>query len=146
AEGRVVTAGDAPDVMDRYENDLLGDAPDKDPIGKATGRLVQPSKPPRKSTGLDIVSVHFEDADGEVTEVVQTGRPVTLCVRCVCHWPVGPAGLGVFLRQALGAGGFVLSLHNDTDRPPPAPPRPPRPFGAPPGPPLLADGGPGRPP
>jgi homopolymeric O-antigen transport system ATP-binding protein len=115
SEGRVVTVGDAADVVTRYEMDLLGDDLAGSASGKAIGSLVQPPKSSEKSTGLDIVSVHFEDAGGERVAVLRTGEPVSLCVRCVCHRPVGPAALGVFFRETLGEGDLFLSLNSEAD-------------------------------
>jgi homopolymeric O-antigen transport system ATP-binding protein len=115
SEGRVLAIGEAADVVTRYEADLLRSEPLVVSGSTAAAALVRPPKTPENSAGLDIVSVHFEDAHGNRLPVLRTGEPVTLCVRCWCHRSVGPVGLGVFFRETLGEGDLFLSLNSEAD-------------------------------
>ena len=101
--GKAVATGDAYEVMQKYEQDLL-------PRNKE-GTLGQLDLPPNRSvTGLSIRRLCFADPNGVVLPRVQTGRSATLYVRCESTETIHEAELAVTIRAGQSCGDRLLGL------------------------------------
>jgi len=78
--GSLIAQGDVNQVIDRYESDLFLSGTER-----AENRLTFPAKSPQESTGMDIRALFFRDAQGEQTQTLLTGEPLSFCLSCESH-------------------------------------------------------------
>jgi lipopolysaccharide transport system ATP-binding protein len=108
--GRLQRFGPAADVMDGYELDLGETGSDGPVVGIRSDRT--------GGSGLHIMDVRFETADGELTPGPETGEVGRLCVRCRSDRDLSGVGVSVIVRDANGTGEAVLVLNSlDDGRP-----------------------------
>lgn len=75
--GRLIANGKVDAVISQYEKDLFLSDTEGSP-----NYLNLPPKPPQTSSGIDIRALFFRDAQGETTEQLLTGEPLSFCVAC----------------------------------------------------------------
>ena len=104
SKGQLVASGSAREIMDRYEADLFSvkHGPTRFPF-----RF--PVKSEAERTGAELVSLHFEDAAGQLIESPVSGEPLSICLRCRSSWPIG--ALSLFVAIYLPAKDNSLMLH-----------------------------------
>ncbi len=103
-QGRLIAAGNAREIMDRYEQDLFS-------IQRSSGTfpLVLPARPETDSAGADILSIDCRDAAGNTIAAPISGEPVSFCVRCRVVKPIQK--LSLFLAVYQPARDNSLALH-----------------------------------
>jgi lipopolysaccharide transport system ATP-binding protein len=111
SQGEQVCTGLPPDVMNRFERELLS-APGQESI---TGRLVLPKKQAEDSTGLDILSVYLRNSVGDLIGHAQSGVSARVCVKCEVRHGLGGIGLWLIVRQSNGELEPVLTLNSERD-------------------------------
>jgi lipopolysaccharide transport system ATP-binding protein len=110
-KGELVLQGETSTVMRKYESDLFSGE-----TLETAGALFLPKKPESESHGLDILSLHFEDASGRRIQHPKTSETVRLCVRCKADRSFSQIILTVIIREVLGDGEGVLFLTNQQDQ------------------------------
>lgn len=78
--GVLIAHGDANAVIDQYEADLFLTGTER-----SENRLTFPAKSAQESTGIDIRALFFRDAEGEPTQTLVTGEPLSFCLTCESH-------------------------------------------------------------
>jgi lipopolysaccharide transport system ATP-binding protein len=111
SKGHLVAAGSAREIMDRYEQDLFSIQ-----RGPAAFPFVVPAKVAAESTGTDLVSVYFKDADGKQIEAPVSGEPLYICVRCRSKQPVGALSLFIGIYHPAKDNSLVLHLSSAYDQ------------------------------
>ncbi|MGF1459200.1 MAG: ABC transporter ATP-binding protein [Leptolyngbyaceae cyanobacterium] len=112
AKGALVTQGEVSQVVDRYEHDLF-----LSNVERSENRLVLPPKSAAESAGIDIRELCFRDAQGQVTQTLLTGEPLSLCVKCEAHRRYSDVALDIRIAKVGGVetAGYVLSLRGQND-------------------------------
>ncbi|MBI1903432.1 MAG: ABC transporter ATP-binding protein [Planctomycetia bacterium] len=108
-QGRCRAAGAIHAVMAQYESDVS-----KGAAAPAANRL--DVRPAETGTGLRIASVFFRGGDGEVTSRLQTGRPITFCIRCDVALPLERITVALIIRDSARDATLTLNLsgiHDD---------------------------------
>ncbi|PMB22105.1 ABC transporter ATP-binding protein [Fischerella thermalis] len=105
SKGKLITTGDIDTVVRKYEEDLCLAGTEKSP-----GYLVLPEKSKNESTGIDITSVYFKDAQGNIVATPTSGESISLCVECKAHRRVTNANLCVTITDVGGENGRILYL------------------------------------
>lgn len=111
SKGQLVAAGNAREIMDRYEQDLFSIK--REP---AAFPFIVPAKTAEESTGADLVSVYFKDADGKLIEAPVSGEPLSICVRCQCRRPVEALSLFIAVYHPAKDNSLVLHLSSAYDQ------------------------------
>jgi len=112
SQGKVVAAGDAASVLSRYEKDTLAIS------FEDYGPLNLPAKLPGESSGLDITSVCFKDEHGNVLGSPSSGKPVSVCVRCVADKSMKDLSLLVAVSNLSVDNERILHLSSHVDSQP----------------------------
>ena len=110
SQGHLVAAGNAREIMDRYEQDLfsVNVEPTKVPF-------IVPEKPPEQRTEVDLISIYFKDAAGRVVESPVSGEPVYFCVKCRAHKPMDQISLFWAIYQPARDNGLALHVSSAYD-------------------------------
>lgn len=110
--GALVAQGEATAVIDQYEHDLFLSGTES-----AENRLRLPGRSTQDSAGVDIRGLFFRDAEGEPTQTLVTGEPLSFCVACEAHAPQSGVTANVRLVKVGGeeSAGNVLSLRGEND-------------------------------
>lgn len=109
-KGELVLAGETSLVMKKHEEDfyLTG-------LKKTVGALFLPEKPESESTGLDILSVYFQNEQGDVITTPCTGESVYLCLECKAYKQIKNATLSVIITDTSTASEHILYLTSAAD-------------------------------
>ncbi len=114
--GKLLIVGDTPSVITKYEEDLfLGDSENKKIDEESSGSLTLPEKLEGTSYGLDIMSLHWENSQGQKLKSLKTANSAALCVKCRSDSNLDDIFLTVIVRQAFGEGESVLNLSSEKD-------------------------------
>lgn len=112
AQGQLIVSGDVNSVVTQYEKDLFLQGIDENP-----NQLILPPKPSPDSTGMDILALFFRNTQGEITEQLLTGKPISFCV--ACHAQNSYSGITLHLRITRVGGEDnstkILYLSGDND-------------------------------
>ncbi len=111
SKGQLVAVGNAREIMDRYEQDLF--SIQREP---ATFPFLLPPKPAAESTGADLISVYFKDADGQTIETPVSGEPLSICVHCHSSRPVEALSLFLAVYHPAKDNSLVLHLSSAYDQ------------------------------
>lgn len=109
-KGRLIASGTTEAVIQQYEEDLCLSGTEN-----ALGPLFLPEKPRRESMGLDILSIYFQDEQGNVLEAPFCGEPAYFCVECKSYEQIDDANLGVKVTALAGENNQVLELTSTSD-------------------------------
>lgn len=111
SKGQLIAAGNAREIMDRYEQDLFS-------IQRAPAAFpfVLPAKSDAESTGTDLVSVYFKDADGKLIEAPVSGEPLYICVCCQSRRAVEALSLFIAVYHPAKDNSLVLHLSSAYDQ------------------------------
>lgn len=112
SKGRLVAAGDAGEVMRRYEEDLFSTGA----AGDAINALRLPEKTAAQSNGLDITALRFRDAEGRETSVIESGETVSFCVEFRAREAFDDLNLALLVREQGGEGEWIMRLSTVDDR------------------------------
>lgn len=109
-QGRLVAAGSAREIMDRYEQDLFS-------VPRSSSRFpfVLPAKPEAESAGADLLSIYFRDRAGRLINAPISGEPVYFCVRCRAVNPIQKLSLFLAVYQPTRDNGLALHLSSAYD-------------------------------
>ena len=109
-KGKVIAAGKTAAVMTKYEEDLFS-------ISQALpdGPLTLPEKSAAESSGLDIMGVYFRDEHGTLLEAPWSGKPVSICVRCLSRKEMDSINLIVAVSSLSMENERVLYLNSQYD-------------------------------
>lgn len=110
-KGKLAAAGKTESVITRYEEDLAFAKKEKN----CPSILRLSPKSPEKSSGVDILSIFFRDAVGNILDLPLCGEATTLCVQCKSFIYVEDLNLGVKVRKILGEQDLVLYLTSASD-------------------------------
>ncbi|GAB4385742.1 MAG: hypothetical protein Kow00121_51040 [Elainellaceae cyanobacterium] len=110
--GALITHGEVNAVVDQYEHDLFLSGTER-----SENRLTFPAKPAEESAGVDIRDLFFRNAQGEPTQTLLTGEPLSFCVTCESHSTYDDVTLDIRIAKVGGVdnAGYVLSLRGQTD-------------------------------
>ena len=112
AQGRLIAAGSAEQIVAQYEKDLFLDGTER-----SDNQMKFPAKPKTESVGLDIRALFFRDGDGNISKTLFSGEKTSFCVACDVHSPFSGVALHLKIRKVGGeeSAGTVLCLngHND---------------------------------
>lgn len=111
-QGQLIASGTTEDVITKYEEDLAFTVADND----RSSSLKLPPKPPKESSGLDILEIFFRDRHHQLLNNPLSGQPATLCVRCHSQIHLDKLNLGIKVRKVLGEQDIVLYLTAANDR------------------------------
>ena len=110
AKGQLIASGETEKVIRKYEEDLcLG--------GKETalGQMILPEKPKNESLGLDILSVCFQDEQGNLLPTLITGEPAYLSVKCRAYQQIDHANLGFLLSTTSEGQSRILTITSGSE-------------------------------
>lgn len=105
-KGKKLGFGNATSVIKQYEEDLFLVKTDKLP--KSATLL---SKPQLESSGFEITSIHFRDAQGKKIEFPISGEFMDLCIECKVKKTINNVGITSVIK-GLSEGGNVVLLLN----------------------------------
>ena len=110
ANGQLVAAGNAREIMDRYEQDLFS-------VKRSAGTFpfVLPAKPETDSAGADILSIYFRNEAGKLIDAPITGEAVYFCVRCRALNPIQKLSLFLAVYQPTRDNSLALHLSSAYD-------------------------------
>jgi lipopolysaccharide transport system ATP-binding protein len=111
-QGKVVTTGDAEQVVSQYERDLFSGE-----VQENAGRLFLSKKQPGKSLGLDILSLCFKNEFGEVVDAPVSGKPIDFCIGYHASELIQNASVDVLIKDQIGEGEWLLRLTSEKDEP-----------------------------
>jgi ABC-type polysaccharide/polyol phosphate transport system ATPase subunit len=111
--GSLIAYGDVTTVIDQYEADLFLTGTER-----SENRLTFPARSPQESTGIDIRDLFFRDAQGEPTQTLLTGEPLSFCLTCESHNSYSGVTFDVRIVKVGGEDsvGNVLSIKGQTDQ------------------------------
>lgn len=111
-KGALVIQGEVNTVVNHYERDLF-----LNNIERSENLLRFPPKNPQASSGIDFRELFFRGGDGQPTQTLSTGEPLTLCATCEAHDSHSGVGLDVRIVKVGGIenAGNVLSLRGQDD-------------------------------
>ncbi len=109
-KGELIASGDTESVIRRYEADLFLGAEEK-PVGKVS----LPEKSPAESLGVDIVSVEFQDEEGNVINSPICGQSTYLCIQCKSRITIENANVGVLITALSGQNERILYITSTSD-------------------------------
>lgn len=105
-KGKLIAVGDTATVVSQYEEDLFLNGVEKTPSS-----MILSEKLESESSGFDIVSMFFRDAQAEVIEFPVSGEPTYFCIKCKAHKKVDNASFS-FIVKSLAEGGETAILLN----------------------------------
>ena len=108
--GEMVVAGAAEPVLRRYEEDLFLAG-----TGADMGVMHLPERPSSESSGLDIRSVRFRDAEGAPIDAPTCGQSATLCVEVCARRAFERGDMGVLIDAMSGDVDRVLTMSTNLD-------------------------------
>lgn len=112
SKGTLITQGKVDTVVDQYEHDLF-----LNNIERSENRMTFPPKAASDSNGIDIRDLFFRNAQGQITQALLTGEPLSLCVTCESHSNFNGVALDIRIAKVGGVdnAGYVLSLRGQND-------------------------------
>lgn len=112
SRGALIAQGEVNTVIDQYEADLFLTGTER-----AENRLTFPAKSPQDSEGIDIRALFFRDAQGESTQTLLTGEPLSFCLTCEAHGSYSGVTFDVRIVKVGGEDsvGNVLTLRGQND-------------------------------
>lgn len=111
SKGQLIKTGSTSDIINLYEQHLfptMGDRP-------SLNYLELPDKTPSDSLGLDLTSVWFEGADGNILSVITSGEAASLCINFKAHQRFENVNLHLKFSEVGKEGNTVLFLSNGSD-------------------------------
>jgi lipopolysaccharide transport system ATP-binding protein len=96
-KGKMILAGEAETVMNRYEEELFMDG-----TTKSSGAMFRPERTEAESPGLDVTSLFFRNSEGEILESLVSGEPVQLCVGCKAHKKIDQVNFRISISEVGG--------------------------------------------
>jgi lipopolysaccharide transport system ATP-binding protein len=109
-KGKLIATGETEAVVRKYEEDLnLGGA--DSPLGV----MYLPEKPKSESLGVDIVSLSFQDEQGNTLAGPICGEPAYLCIECKAEKRVENANIGVLITALSGQNERILYITSASD-------------------------------
>jgi lipopolysaccharide transport system ATP-binding protein len=109
--GQLVAKGPPDEVVERYEQDLVG-APNGGAAASPVGELVMP---PRPASDLGVVSIGLRDGRGERVGNLVTGEPASIWLHVRAGRTLKNVAVHVVVRSLADDGAMVLSLESDED-------------------------------
>ncbi len=110
SKGKLILAGETETVIRKYEEDLCLSG-----TAKAEGLMTLPEKPESESLGLDILSICFKDAQGNLLPNLTTGEPAYLAVECKAHKHIENVNLGFLLSTLSEGESRMLTITSASD-------------------------------
>ncbi|MES1023841.1 ABC transporter ATP-binding protein [Gloeocapsa sp. BRSZ] len=110
ARGQLIMSGDTEVVIRKYEEDLCLSGTEI-----ATGQMILPEKPKSESLGLDILSLAFKDANGQILTELMTGEPAYLSIECKSYKTLEDLSVKILVKAFSGEHEIVLYVTSDTD-------------------------------
>ena len=109
-KGRTIAVGSPEAIIQKYEEDLFTD-------GKSTvaGSISIPEKNPAESSGIDLLSIHFQDEEGNQIEELLTGKFANCLVGFKAHKNFQDISLRAEIKEIGGEGETVLFLSSYLD-------------------------------
>jgi len=105
AKGQLILSGETETIIRKYEEDLCLQGTET-----ALGRITLPPKPKSESLGLDILSVCFQDQEGNLLPKVITGKPAYLSVKCQAYKHIKNINLGFLLSTTSEGESRILTI------------------------------------
>lgn len=109
-KGQLVAVGESEAVINQYEQDLGLNG-----LEPVKGMLKLPPKPQTDSMGIDITTLSFKDAEGNILQYLTSGATSYLSVECQANICADNANLGVKIRSLSGENEMVLYLTSASD-------------------------------
>ncbi|BAY64607.1 ABC transporter ATP binding subunit [Calothrix brevissima NIES-22] len=113
AQGKLSKSGETEAVIRQYEEDLSLAGTDT-----ALGMMFLPEKSESQSLGIDIVSLCFKDARGNILTSPVCGELAYLSVECKAYKQVNNANLGVSITALSGQNERILYITSASDNEP----------------------------
>lgn len=110
-QGKVVKVGKPEKILAIYEANLfvadLGEA--------INSRMILKQKAEAESTGLDIKEIFFLDSKNEISNFIETGKPITLCIKVNSHNEFKNIFVRLIIKEISGEGEISLTLSNQNE-------------------------------
>lgn len=110
-KGNLMASGATEGVIRQYEEDLSLGGGNNTPLGI----MYLPEKSPDESLGLDIVSLRFQDENGETLSSLIAGEPAYLSIECKSNLQIDNANVGVLITALSGQNERVLYITSASD-------------------------------
>ncbi|OUL23686.1 ABC transporter ATP-binding protein [Nostoc sp. 106C] len=112
-KGELIKYGETETVIRQYEEDLSLAGTET-----SLGMMFLPEKPQSESLGVDIISLSFKDAQGNILAAPLCGELAYLCVECKSYKKVDYANLGVAITALSGQNERILYITSASDNEP----------------------------
>lgn len=109
-KGGLVAIGDTNSIMNKYETDLFL----TDDV-KLESVLHLPEKKSGEGSGINIISICFKNDQGQILQVLDSGEPAYLCVKCECPKQIDNVNLSIIIRGLNTEYDSILSLSSLND-------------------------------
>jgi lipopolysaccharide transport system ATP-binding protein len=109
-KGELIAFGNTESVIRRYEADLFLGTEEK-PLGK----INLPEKLPAESLGVDIISIEFQDEEGNLINSPICGQSAYLCLGCKSRITIENANVGVLITALSGQNERILYITSTSD-------------------------------
>ena len=113
SKGKVVVHESTELVMSKYEEDLLM-------IGSESAKRVMATTSEQSESNtsgdLEIISVSFQDEEGNTLKSLVSGKPVYLCIRCQASILIDNVVVGIIIREINGEDDCILSINSEKDK------------------------------
>ena len=109
--GQLLLSGSTELVLQKYEEDLFLDG-----VAISETAVHFKEKKEAQSSGIDIISVFFQDSQGRMLDFVTSGEPAAFCADIRAHKHLKDISLRVAVREVSGEGNSVLSLSGLVDK------------------------------
>jgi lipopolysaccharide transport system ATP-binding protein len=109
-KGVLTAKGDSPTVIHNYEEDLFFSQK-----LYCNNALNLPQKETTDSSGIDILSLFFQDEKKEITQEIISGKSISFCIRCRSHGSYSDLEIGLIIREVNGEGEPILHLVSSRD-------------------------------
>ncbi|CEJ47889.1 ABC transporter ATP binding subunit [Umezakia ovalisporum] len=110
SKGQLILAGKTETIIRKYEEDLCLQG-----TATALGEMILPQKPASESLGIDILSVCFQDEEGNLLPTLTTGKPACLSVKCQAHKHIKNLNLGFLLSTNSEGQSRILTITSASD-------------------------------
>jgi lipopolysaccharide transport system ATP-binding protein len=110
SKGKLITSGNTANVIRQYEDDLCLVENDD-----STGIMYLPTKPKSESLGVDIVSLCFENEQGNLMPALLCGEAANLAIECQAHKNIDNANIGVLITALSGQNERILYITSASD-------------------------------
>lgn len=110
SKGKLIAFGNTADVMRQYEDDLCLVENDD-----STGIIYLPAKPESESLGVDIVSLCFQNNQGNLITALMCGEAANLCVECKASKTIDNANIGIIINALSGQNERILYITSASD-------------------------------